>query len=150
MQSSFCLYCYYSKWYFAFISFQSIKHYCNSGNMADSTNVMYTSTNFNRIHFSTLFSVEQLVEENLADQIVKQIIRTLHWQVKQRGPWKHTANANVSQMYHHHTVSLIIITSCAARWPPQYAPARDLDFWPWSRCGSRMWPGVPLCKVSSS
>jgi len=43
-------------------------------------------------------------------------------------------------------------TSCAARWPPQYAPAPPwhLTFWPWSRCGSRMWPGVPLRKVSSS
>ena len=29
-------------------------------------------------------------------------------------------------------------------------PPRDLDFWPWSRRGSRMWPGVLLCKVSSS
>ena len=40
-------------------------------------------------------------------------------------------------------------TSCAARWPPQYTPAPWpwlLTFWPWSRCGSRMWPGVPLAK----
>ena len=45
-----------------------------------------------------------------------------------------------------------------ARWQlswcsPQYAAAPWpwlLTFWPWSRCGSRMWPGVPLCKVSSS
>jgi len=29
-------------------------------------------------------------------------------------------------------------------------PPPHLDFWPWSRCGSRVWPGVPLCKVSSS
>ena len=43
-------------------------------------------------------------------------------------------------------------TSCTARSPPQYAPAPSwlLTFWPWSRYGSRMWPGVPLCKVSSS
>ena len=50
-------------------------------------------------------------------------------------------------------LGLLAITSCAARWPPQYAPAPWpwlLTFWPWSRCGSRMWPGVPLCKVSSS
>ena len=64
--------------------------------------------------------------------------------------------------YAHYTWSLLCFstilyqtdgTSCAARWPPQYAPAPWswlLTFWPWSRCGSRMWPGVPLCKVSSS
>jgi len=51
------------------------------------------------------------------------------------------------------TVLWVIITSCAARWPPQYAPAPWpwlLTFWLWSQCGSRMWPGVPLFKVSSS
>jgi len=36
------------------------------------------------------------------------------------------------------TSTTTTITSCAARWPPQYAPAppRDwlLTFWPWSRC----------------
>ena len=40
-------------------------------------------------------------------------------------------------------------TSCAARWPPQYAPAPWpwlLTFWPWSRCGSRMSPDVPCAK----
>jgi len=45
------------------------------------------------------------------------------------------------------------ITNCAARWPPQYATTPWpwlLTFWPWSRSGSRVWPGVPLCKVSSS
>jgi len=34
-----------------------------------------------------------------------------------------------------------LVTSCAARWPPQYAPAPWLwllTFWPWSQCGSRM------------
>ena len=43
----------------------------------------------------------------------------------------------------------VFITSCAARSPPQYAPAPWpwlLTFWPWSRCGSRMWPGVPCAK----
>ena len=41
-----------------------------------------------------------------------------------------------------------LVTSCAAKWPPQYAPAPPwlLTFWPWSRCGSRMWPGVPRAK----
>ena len=37
------------------------------------------------------------------------------------------------------------VTSCAARWPPQYAPAPWfwlLTFWPWSRCGSRMCPNA--------
>jgi len=44
-----------------------------------------------------------------------------------------------------------LLTSCAARWPPQYAPAPwPWLLTPWSRCGSRMWPGVPPCKVSSS
>ena len=47
---------------------------------------------------------------------------------------------------------LVAVTSCAARSPPQHAPAPPwlLTFWPWSRCVSRMWHEVPLCKVSSS
>ena len=65
-------------------------------------------------------------------------------------------NININIHIHIFTTNgliIIIITSCAARWSPQYAPAPWpwlLTFWPWSRCGSRMWPGVPLCKVSSS
>ena len=33
--------------------------------------------------------------------------------------------------YSHGFTALMSLTSCAARWPPQYAPApADLDFWP--------------------
>ena len=63
-----------------------------------------------------------------------------------------TGTVTASKITQIATATLTYKTSCAARWPPQYAPAPPwlLTFWPWSRCGSRMWPGVPLCKVSSS
>ena len=75
------------------------------------------------------------------------------------GTSRHPCSAPVSYQHHHrrccrkHSAGrieaqvawrdhlIIIITSCAARWPPQYAPAPWLwllTFWPWSRCGSRM------------
>ena len=67
-----------------------------------------------------------------------------------RTPLRHSQRASTDQR---RLARCPLITSCAARWPPQYAPAPWpwlLTFWSWSRCGSRMWPGVPLCKVSSS
>jgi len=42
------------------------------------------------------------------------------------------------------SVCEILAHFAAVHWP------RDLDFWPWRRCGSHMWPAVTLCKVSSS